>query len=180
VIVALADFTTLARSAVQRDKYTRDIEVAPSPEGPGRFARELAVLWTALETMGHQDAVEFVRRVALDSITPARSAIISALAADGQLDTNQLLGRTRLSKSSNRRIIEDLTVLRIVVQVKRGSENEAAVFGLSEEARAAWSRTFQSAIPINTTEREKRESIEGGPISESQNGSEHWSSIFTE
>jgi hypothetical protein len=81
-IIALSDIVTWVRSAVHRDKFTHDIEVAPEREMPARFAKQLVSLWAALEAMGHADSMGLVRRVAFDSMPPFRSAVLQALGSE--------------------------------------------------------------------------------------------------
>ena len=47
-LVTLADFITVARSPVERDGYSRDIELVPDAEAPSRFAGMLAALLEGL------------------------------------------------------------------------------------------------------------------------------------
>jgi hypothetical protein len=37
-LITLADFVTMARSPIERDSYSREIELVPDPEAPARFA----------------------------------------------------------------------------------------------------------------------------------------------
>jgi hypothetical protein len=141
-IVNVADIVTWARSAVYRDRFTRDIEVAPEPEGTPRFAKQLAALWRALVVMGHEDPMGLVLRVALDSMPPARSVALTRLAQAGIVSTTDLQKATRLSQKSSRRVLEDLEALGLVEIVEHGSGQSASKWGLTSDGLVTWKEGF--------------------------------------
>jgi DNA-binding transcriptional ArsR family regulator len=140
-IVNVADIVTWARSAVYRDRFTRDIEVAPSAEGPSRFAKQLGSLWRALVVIGHEDPVGMICRVALDSMPPARSAALVEL-GDGVCSTNDLREVTRLSQSASRRVLEDLEALGLIEIIERGSGTSPSKWALTVGGRQTWEDGF--------------------------------------
>jgi hypothetical protein len=146
----VADIVTWARSAVQRDRYTRDIEVAPSKEGLARFLMQLVSLWEALTVMGHENPIGIVCRVALDSMPPARAAVLATLAA-GDASTNDLRDVSRLSKSANLRLLEDLEALDLIHIVTRGGPGLANIWGLTPDGRTTWNEGFGQVGPVPLT-----------------------------
>jgi hypothetical protein len=170
-IVNVADIVTWARTAVYRDRFTRDIEVAPEPEGTPRFAKQLGSLWRALVVMGHEDPLGLVCRVALDSMPPARATALMKLATDGNVSTNDLRKATRLSQTASRRVMEDLEALRLVEIVERGSGTKASTWGLTESGRLTWKQGFADyllALPLYQGKRERGSNTEGMDVAGAQ------------
>ena len=79
-LISLATLVVRGRSAVERDGYSRDIELVPGSEAPTRFVIVLDRLLAGLDAIGleRETAWHVVTRVALDSI-PARMAVLRAL-----------------------------------------------------------------------------------------------------
>src|SRR5213076_1704531 len=85
-IASVADFVTRARSGVQRDGYKRELEYAPEPEAPTRFAKVLLSLAVGIACAYDAPTVtdrelRLVLRVALDSLPVIRRRAIEALVA---------------------------------------------------------------------------------------------------
>jgi hypothetical protein len=102
-LVVLSDFVTLARSPVERDGYTREIELVPDPEAPARFAGMLASILEGLRAIGLDDdlAWPLVVKVALDSMPAQRRQLIELL-ADADTTTSPAAATSLQSPSSNR------------------------------------------------------------------------------
>lgn len=112
----LIDITLLivrARSAVERDSYTRDIELIPQPEAPTRLVIVLRRLLEGLDAIGldRDVAWQVVAKAALDSIPAIRLACLFTLqSANGDvLDTNRIAQLISYPASTTRRALEDLT-----------------------------------------------------------------------
>jgi hypothetical protein len=123
-ITELADLTTRARSAVERDGRSRELDYVPEPEMPARFARQLLSLARGVALVkGHRhvtgEDMACVRRVALDSIPTARRRVLRELAGERFISASKLLGRTGFSESLVRRALEDLHALGVVDRVAR-------------------------------------------------------------
>jgi hypothetical protein len=146
-LVGLADITTWARSGVQRDRFSRDIEVAPTLEAPARFVKQIRALWEALVVMGHPDPIGFVRRIAFDSIPPARSAAVRGLAARDTVSSTELRRLTRLSSTAHRRLLEDLEALGLAEIVTHGADGRPHIWGLESEAKLVWDTAFSLTKP---------------------------------
>ena len=149
-VAQLADFTTRARSGVLRDGYRRELDYAPEPEAPTRFARQLLSL--ARGVAGTRRAAEVgeadeavIQRVALDCIPSQRRIVLCALVqgeADEELSTSQVAGKSRYSTQTNRRALEDLQALGLVTMTKTGA-GRSDRWSLREEWRETFSEMSQ-------------------------------------
>ena len=72
----------MARSPIERDRYSREIELVPDPEAPARFALILASLLEGLYAIGveREHAWKLVTKVAFDSMPAQRRQVIRLLA----------------------------------------------------------------------------------------------------
>ena len=135
-LIALATFVVKARSAVERDGYTRDIELVPGAEAPTRLVIVLDRLLAGLDAIGceRDDAVTIVTKAALDSIPALRLAALKALNPDGgAIDTNAVAETVRHPATTTRRALEDLTAHGLV-ECERQGKGEAHLWSLSEFA----------------------------------------------
>src|SRR5262249_27108676 len=73
-LAAVSTFVAHARSAVERDRWNRDIELIPASEMPGRLARSLRALMEGLAAIGAEEEERWrlVRATALDCIPEVR------------------------------------------------------------------------------------------------------------
>lgn len=135
-LVALATLIVRARSAVERDGYSRDIELVPGSEAPTRFVVVLDRLLAGLDAIGleRDEAWRVVTRVALDSVPALRMAVLRALEPVDVADTNVIAGAVRHPAGTTRRALEDLTAHGLVNQHRHG-EGKAHEWSLSEFAR---------------------------------------------
>lgn len=131
-LVSLATLVVKARSAVERDSYSREIELVPGPEAPTRIITVLDRMLAGLDVIGvaRADAWTVVTKLALDSIPALRLAIIYAL-MPGQADTNDISGKVRHPAQTTRRALEDL-VAHGLVELERQGEGKAHLWSLSE------------------------------------------------
>jgi hypothetical protein len=120
-LMRLADVVTAARSAVHRDGYKRELDHAPAPEIPGRFARQLFSLARGLALVEQRPAVNSadlrrVARVATDSIPAVRRMVLESLATRDveDLTTTALAKQVRYNTTTLRRALEDLQALGLV------------------------------------------------------------------
>ncbi len=113
-ISALGELVALARTHVQRDGYNRNIEELPEPEGNTRLPQQFAQIgrgWAALEGRDalNDDDFTLIRRIGLDSIPPARRAVLVALI--GGRSPYEKDGNVPAAKSVTNRALEDLEML---------------------------------------------------------------------
>jgi hypothetical protein len=153
-LARLADFTTRARSGVLRDGYGRDLDYAPEPEAPTRFARQLLSLLRGIaatrgESCAAAEDLALVQRVALDCIPAQRRLVLSALArgeTDNELSTSEVAGKGRYSTPTIRRALEDCQALGLVA-VTKGGQGHADSWRLLEE----WQETFSEMLEGDTS-----------------------------
>lgn len=140
-LAALADFTSRARSGVVRERYNRDLCLAPEPEAPARLAKQLAGLAVGRAMLRSAPEVEdadfaFIYRVALDCLPVVRLQVVDALEeAKDYLTTSQVAAHIGYPTTTARRTLEDLAALRIVAIRKAEKSGQADNWQLSEEAR---------------------------------------------
>jgi hypothetical protein len=128
LLVALSVLVARARSPVERDRQSRDIEAVPQGEGPGRFVRQLHKLTLCLYTLGldQTQVHQAIRRVGLDSITPARrQALGLLLATESALKTSEVAARLALPTVTVRRVLEDLTAHGLLHHQKTSEQDNA-------------------------------------------------------
>lgn len=135
-LIALATFVVRARSAVERDGYSREIELVPGAEAPTRLIIVLDRLLAGLDAIGcdRQEAFAIATKAALDSIPALRLACLRALAQEGQLDTNQAAAAVLYPASTTRRALEDLTAHGLVTCRTREGKGGAHEWQLTDFA----------------------------------------------
>lgn len=119
-LIELSSFVVLARSAVERDGFTREIELVSEPEAPGRLIVVLDRLLSGLDSIGcqRQEAFGIITKAALDSIPALRLAVLETLADEHAdwMDTNQVAQAVRHPAVTTRRALEDLVAHHLVDQ----------------------------------------------------------------
>jgi hypothetical protein len=135
-LIALSTFVVRARSAVERDGYSREIELVPSPEAPTRLVIVLDRLLAGLNAIGceRDHALRIVTKAALDSIPALRLAVLDTLYAENVLDTNSIAEAVRHPAQTTRRALEDLVAHRLV-ECERQGEGKAHRWHLGAYAR---------------------------------------------
>ncbi len=119
-----ADFASRARSPVLRDGRSREISLVPEPEVGARLAVELSQLARGLAWVGatrpQRDAV--IRSAVQASIPRIRRVALNALLdGAGSLSTTEIALNVRLSSSTVRRELEDLTALKLLDTFQEGA-----------------------------------------------------------
>lgn len=135
-LVALATFVVRARSSVERDSYSREIELVPGAEAPARLVITLDRLLAGLDAIGcdRGRAMELVTKSALDSIPALRLLCLRALQQYAELDTNQVATETRHPTSTCRRALEDLVAHNLVECERQQAANQPHHWHLSDFA----------------------------------------------
>lgn len=121
-LVGLAALVARARSPVERDRQTREIELVPGAEGPARLAKTLERLLAGLDSLGcdRELARRVVRRVALDSMPALRRRVLERLcAATTPVSTSTLAIAVHTPTNTVRRALEDLAAYQLVVRTKQ-------------------------------------------------------------
>ncbi len=141
-LVTLADLVTMARSPVERDRQSREIELIPDPEAPARFAIMLAGLLEGLRVIGLDDdhAWRLTVKTAFDSMPAQRRRAIEYLAeAASGVATKPAALALGLPTTTVRRTLEDLAAHGIVERQSEG-EGQADTWKLSAWTRSRYSR----------------------------------------
>jgi putative DNA primase/helicase len=112
-LVALATLVVRCRSAVIRDTYqSREVELVPDAEAPGRLIGALGRLLAALRLIGVDDgrAWAIVVKTGLDSMPVLRRRVLELLlAGEGAQETGEVAARLDLPTTTTKRVLEDLT-----------------------------------------------------------------------
>ena len=152
-LIALATFVVRARSAVERDGYTRDIELVPEPKRRHGSSSSSTGSSPALTRIGcdRDHAFRVVTKAALDSVPALRFAVLDALHAADNLDTNVIAEAVRHPSTTTRRALEDLTAHGLVDRRRGESEKDPHRWTLTTFARDA------SDLSRNVVEHAERE-----------------------
>lgn len=140
-LAALADLISRARSGVVRDRYGRELTLAPEPEAPARLAKQLAGLAVGHALLRRSHGVEdsdyaFIFRVALDCLPSVRLQVIETLKGTAEfLTTSQVAAHIGYPTTTARRSLEDLAALGIVAIRKAERSGQADNWQLTDEAR---------------------------------------------
>lgn len=122
-LVGLAALVARARSPVERDRITREVELVPGAEGPARLAVTLERLLAGLDSLGCERglALRVLRRVALDCLPPLRRQLLEQLGASDQpISTTDLALATDVPTNTARRTLEDMTAYRLIRRHAQG------------------------------------------------------------
>ena len=126
-IAALAEFVALARSPVLLDQRG-EIDYIPAPEGPGRLAKQLALLAQALAAVRGEPEVALtsyltVYQVAQDTLPAQRRVMLEAILAPERIEpatTAAVAEATRYPTSTARRYLQELAAIRLVERLTEG------------------------------------------------------------
>jgi hypothetical protein len=156
-LMHLATFAVRCRSAVERDGYTREIEIVPEPEAPGRLGLNLGRLLAALTTIGVDRAQAWlvITKVALDSMPKLRRLILEHLLAhDGPLTTTAVAEALDHPTQTTRRGLEDLAAHKVLHRQGTG-KGKAHLWTATPWARKRFEAVVKTTSnPYATTESE--------------------------
>lgn len=125
-VAYLASFVVKARSGIIRESYhTREIEQIPDPELPTRLAKQLITLFSALSLMSNgeftEDDYNLIYKIGLDCIPQKRKLVIQLLInSKDYLETTEVAVAIGYPTNTTRRILEDLSGLKVVDRESRG------------------------------------------------------------
>jgi DNA-binding MarR family transcriptional regulator len=137
-LIALTTFTVRCRSSIERDGYTREIELIPEPEAPTRLIVVLSRLLAGLDAIrvDRAQAWTVVTKASLDSIPATRRAVIDTLLELGEpMATPKLAEQLGYPTATAKRALEDLTAHGIVRRAARGEGTRADTWDLTDRAR---------------------------------------------
>jgi len=116
-IVALTTLVATCRSAVERDGYSREIELIHDPEAPARLTRMLVQLLRGLQLVGAnaRRQRELIVKVGFDCIPPVRRLALEALLTRTiTMTLAEIATATGYPNQTVRRALEDLSCHGIV------------------------------------------------------------------
>jgi hypothetical protein len=160
-IVKLATLTARCRSAVERDGYSREVELIPDAEVPTRLALQLERLYAGMIAIGVAPATasETLRKVALDCLPQIRRRTLELLASVQEpLGTEKVAERLGYPTSTTRRSLEDLAAHAVVSRNARGGGKSdtwamsVAIAGLWSEIATVPEKSVPIYIPDTTLE----------------------------
>ena len=191
-LVSLASLAARARSGVERDGRTREIELIPDAEAPARLVQALRRLYGGLLVIGvaRDDAWPLVVKVGLDSMPKLRRSIFEYLVEhSGWSTTTVIATAVEYPTQTARRSLEDLMVHELVLR-KPGGKGKSDDWTLSTRARTWHAEalgTFPEMSPHASEGDEGREDItllesgqriasdfSGTPSGEGENGRHCW------
>jgi hypothetical protein len=123
------------RSAVVRDRRTREIEAVHGTEGPARLFLMLERLFIGIASLeaDRETAMAVVKHVAMDSVPPMRRKALEFVeGAAAKQETRAVAQHLGLPTLQARRVLEDLAARQLVVRVSQG-QGLSDVWGLPEE-----------------------------------------------
>ncbi len=135
-LIALATLAVRCRSAIERDGYTREIELIPEPEAPTRLIVVLERLLAGLDAIGtgREQAWSVIVKAAVDSVPALRWAIIQQLADAGPTETSRIAEALGYPTPTARRALEELTAHGVAQRFKQG-DGKADVWDLTPWTR---------------------------------------------
>ena len=136
-LVALASLAARARSGVERDGRTREIELIPDAEAPARLVQALRRLYGGLLVIGvaRDEAWRLAVKVGLDSMPKLRRSIFEHLVAHHVWSTTtDIAAAVKYPTQTARRSLEDLMVHGLVLR-KPGGKGKPDNWMLSPRAR---------------------------------------------
>jgi hypothetical protein len=126
-LIAWARLAARCRSPIERDSYSREIELIPDPEAPVRLAQILLRLFTGMLAVGvpRADAWKLIRKVTFDCMPAIRCKILQFLliSPDPQRSTTDVATNLGYPTETARRALEDLAAHTILVRKSQGKGN---------------------------------------------------------
>ena len=180
-LAAVADFTTRARSAVVREGYSRELQYAPEPEAPTRFAKVLCALAGGIARAYDSPKItdrelHLVGRVALDCLPLVRRRVIAVL-VEQTIHSGDALVLYEVVKAAGgatgvvRRTLEDLEALGVVRRFPSGT-GKADGWAIKPECADAFRVLTDSANGCATLS-DKSGKVSGDGVPETSEGTPH-------
>jgi 5S rRNA maturation endonuclease (ribonuclease M5) len=122
-LVALTTLSVRCRSTIERDSYSREIELVPGAESPGRLTRVAANLLAGLHVIGLEraDAWRVVRRVIFDSMPMLRRKALEVVgAANDSMTSIDIAVALSYPTGTARRQMEELAAYGVVERLPQG------------------------------------------------------------
>lgn len=138
-LISLSTLAVRCRSAVERDGYSREVQLIPEPEAPARLTLVLLRLFNGLRAIGveEDESWRLVTKCALDSMPALRRRVLDELSLRTVMTTLDLATAIGYPPTTTRRTLEDLTAHGIVA---RGGDNQgkAELWSVATFTRDRW------------------------------------------
>jgi hypothetical protein len=147
-LVDLASLTARARSAVERDRQSREVQLVPGHEAPGRLVKVLAQLLAGLEHIGveHTEVWRLVGEVAMGCMPALRRTALECLVKrEACCTTTEVAKAVDYPTNTVRRALEDLTAHGVVRRLP-GGKGHADRWELTEWT---WHRWPSGTVPAS-------------------------------
>ncbi len=147
-LIDLSTFVVRCRSSIERDSFSREIELVPDPELPGRLAITLRVLLAGLKVAGVHpaDCHRLIQKTGMDSIPSLRRRVVELLARETlPVETKDVATGVDHPTGTTRRALEDLTAHRVVARVSVG-QGKADIWHLTDWGRLRY-RAVMAPFP---------------------------------
>lgn len=170
-LVSLATLAVRCRSAVDRDSYSREVELIPEPEAPARLALVLLRVMNALCAIGVDEATAWalVGKCALDSMPALRRTVLEELIrTDEERSTPKVAEAVGYPTSTTRRALEDLAAHGVVARRSQG-QGSADLWYVTDWTRDRW-RTVPEKSGVETEAAETVPEMSDNMHSEHENG----------
>lgn len=129
-LIQLAEFSTRARSPIERDwrSSSKEMTFVHDPEMPFRFAMQLTTLAQALRVIDGGELNDTSRnilyKITLDSIDKQRRMCLQELTRYEKVETAGLATKLNYPTTSVRRWLEDLNALQLIDRIKSGKADK--------------------------------------------------------
>jgi hypothetical protein len=160
-IVDLANLAVRCRSSIERDPHSREIELVPEPEAPGRLAGVLSRILAGLEAIDTppEDNWAILRKLALDSMPAVRRAALEHLvAADAGVDTPVVAIAIGYPTTTARRALEELAAFGVITRSRQG-QGKPDRWAVTDWT---WMRWAGDSVPEMSEPRESVPEMSGG------------------
>jgi hypothetical protein len=148
-LVDLASLAARARSAVERDRQSREVELVPGHEAPGRLVKVLAQLLAGMEVIGvlHAEVWRLLGEVAMGCMPALRRSVLECLAErETWCPTTEVALAVDYPTNTVRRTLEDLTA-HGTVRRSPGGQGKADRWELTEWTWCRWPSGTVPASP---------------------------------
>jgi hypothetical protein len=123
-LISWARLAARCRSPIERDNYTREIELIPDPEAPVRLAQILLRLFTGMLAIGvsRMDAWKHIKKIAFDCMPAIRCRVLQFLIYSKTPDrpTSDIATALDYPTETAKRALEDLTAHGILNRTSQG------------------------------------------------------------
>ncbi len=162
-LVRMSTLAVRCRSAVERDSYSREVQLIPEAEAPGRLALVLLRLLNALRAIGTPTEVawQLIEKCALDSMPAVRRKVLDQLIGRSMaVSTTEVAEGIGYPTQTTRRTLEDLTAHGIAERIPQGP-GRADLWRVT-----SWTRDRMPTVP------EMSDSVDSATVSEQAESAE--------